>query len=40
MLKTPSKYERDIRHINEFPSPVPPSLLLDDSAGRIARELW
>jgi hypothetical protein len=25
---------------SSFPSPAPPALLRDDSAGRISRELW
>jgi hypothetical protein len=40
-LKNPSKYEqRYFVRKNSFPSPIPPALLLDDSVGRIARELW
>jgi hypothetical protein len=40
MLKNPSKYEilREAIFIISFTSS--PALLLDDFAGRIARELW
>jgi hypothetical protein len=41
MLKNSSEYEqRYFLRPNSFPSPVPPTLLLVDSAGGIARELW
>jgi hypothetical protein len=36
MSNNASKYERQ----NVFPLPDPSALLLEDSAGRIARELW
>jgi hypothetical protein len=29
-----------VRQHSILPSPVPPALLLDDSAGGLARELW
>jgi hypothetical protein len=42
MLKNPAAYERTVHSVrpNSFPSPLSPVLLLDASAGRIARELW
>jgi len=42
MFKIPSKYEQRflISPNPTVPSPVPPALLLDDSAGSITRELW
>jgi hypothetical protein len=40
MLKNPSKYERVLRKATLITSAVPPALLVDESAGRIARELW
>jgi hypothetical protein len=41
MLKIPSKYEQRYfeRPNSSFPLPVPPALILDDSADRIARAL-
>jgi hypothetical protein len=41
MLKSPLKYERDIVWQSQtFPSSFTPALLLDNSAGGTARELW
>jgi hypothetical protein len=42
MLKMPSNYEQSyfVRPNSSFSSPVSPALLLDGSAGMIARELW
>jgi hypothetical protein len=40
MLKIPSMYEHFVRPNSSFPSPLPPALLLDDSACRIFKELW
>jgi hypothetical protein len=40
MLNNDSKYEKILRQNLSFSWPIPPSLLLDDSAGRIAKELW
>jgi hypothetical protein len=44
MLKNPSKCEQKIQHFvrsnSSFHLIVPPALLLDDSAGRISRQLW
>jgi hypothetical protein len=41
MLKILSKYEQRFFTVpNSFPLPISPVLLLDDFAGRIARELW
>jgi hypothetical protein len=42
MLKNPSKYEQrhSIRPNSSFPLQIPAALILDDSAGGTARELW
>jgi hypothetical protein len=42
MWKIHSKYERDTSQgqIHHFLRSVPPAVLLDDYAGRIARKLW
>jgi hypothetical protein len=41
MLKKTSKYGRNILENKlNISFPVPPALLVDGSAGRIARELW
>jgi hypothetical protein len=39
-VKKTSSMNKDTRTNLSFPSPVLPALLLDDSFGRIARELW
>jgi hypothetical protein len=42
MLNIPSKYEESyiVRPNSSSHSPIPPALQIDDSTGRISRELW